>query len=92
MLLTLLLRSSYPYQQNNNMLYLCGLDEPDSALLIYHDKSGKVTSTLFVQENDAKNALWSGPRCGVHRALTHFGVEDVCHDNVVPRLTLICRL
>lgn len=65
---------SYPFQQNNNLLYLTGFDEP-GACLVLERSDDRITSTLFLQENDAHALLWEGPRCGTERAPEYFGVD-----------------
>lgn len=71
---------SYPFQQNNNLLYLTGIDEPDAILVMQKDLMGSVKTIAFVQENDQHSMLWSGPLCGVAKAKSHFGLDlvDFC--------------
>lgn len=68
---------SYPFQQNNNLLYLTGIDEPDAILVMQKDLMGRVKTIAFVQENDQHSMLWSGPLCGVAKAKSHFGLDLV---------------
>lgn len=66
---------SYPFQQNNNLLYLTGFDEPESCLVLERiDESIKFI--LFVKENDEHTMLWEGPRTGTNRARGHFCVDQ----------------
>lgn len=68
----------YPYQQNTNMLYLTGYDEPD-AILVMNTNNG--TSTLYCNQqisNDREFSLFSGASLGSERAVTELGL-DISH-------------
>lgn len=65
----------YPFQQNNNMLYLSGFDEPDACLVV-EKTDGGCASHMFLKENDPVASLWSGPRTGTARAVEELGVQQ----------------
>jgi Xaa-Pro aminopeptidase len=68
--------TEYPYRQDSNFYYLCGLKEDKAALLFVKDtKETKVY--LFVYKKDPKEELWSGKRLGVAMAKERFMVDDV---------------
>lgn len=67
---------SYPFQQNNNMYYLTGFNEPDSCLVIEKDATGHSVS-MFVMPNDEHSMLWSGPRAGLDGVRSFFGIQQV---------------
>lgn len=81
---------SYPFQQNNNLLYLTGIDEPDAILVMQKSAAGEVKSMAFVAENDEHALLWSGPVCGVSNAKSHFGLDLVASSKEEERDILIC--
>lgn len=62
---------SYPFQQNNNLLYFTGFNEPDCCLIV-----SKSSVAFFVSPNDEFNLLWSGPRAGVEGAKEIFGIQN----------------
>lgn len=68
---------SYPFQQNNNLCYLTGFDEPDAVLIIEKDSGGTVRESMFVTDNDEHSLLWSGPRNGISGTKSHFSVQSV---------------
>ncbi|KAG1936542.1 xaa-Pro aminopeptidase 3 [Pimephales promelas] len=66
----------YPFHQNQDFLYLTGIMEPDSALVMYG--SGKPEHTvLFVPRRDPGRELWDGPRSGKDGAAALTGLERV---------------
>lgn len=66
----------YPFHQNQDFLYLTGIMEPDSALVMYG--SGKPDQTvLFVPRRDPGRELWDGPRSGKDGAAALTGLERV---------------
>ena len=68
---------SYPFQQNNNLLYLTGFAEPDAVLAVEKDGRGEAQFRMFVEDNDSHTLLWSGPRNGIQGTRAHFGLESV---------------
>ena len=69
--------TEYPYRQNSNFYYLCGIEEPSSALLfVKTNKSSKVI--LFVQEKEPQFELWNGKVMGIKKARKRYEVDEVC--------------
>lgn len=66
----------YPFQQNNNLLYLTGFNEPESCLVLDKMPDSAVISRLFLKDNDEHSLLWSGPRTGTENAIEYFGVDQ----------------
>ncbi len=69
--------TEYPYRQNSNFYYLCGIEEPSSALL-FIKKGKKCRVVLFVKEKDATFELWNGKVTGVKKARKRYKVDEVC--------------
>ena len=72
----------YPFRQNTNFLYLCGFQEPDSALVLENIPGKDLPehkSTLFVAQRDPHRELWDGPRSGIDGALEFIGVDEAYH-------------
>lgn len=66
----------YPFHQNQDFLYLTGVLEPDSALVLYG--TGRPDNAiLFVPRRDPARELWDGPRSGKDGAAALTGVERV---------------
>ncbi|KAG1140816.1 hypothetical protein G6F37_008714 [Rhizopus arrhizus] len=76
----------YPFHQNTDFWYLCGFNEPDSALIlgihlhlqyIEKDKSKRgYKQTMFVPPKNAHAELWDGPRTGIQGAKEIFGADE----------------
>ncbi|XP_061158853.1 xaa-Pro aminopeptidase 3 isoform X1 [Syngnathus typhle] len=66
----------YPFHQNQDFLYLCGILEPDSALVL-HGKGRPDQAILFVPRRDPGRELWDGPRSGLDGAAALTGIERV---------------
>ncbi|ERE85374.1 putative Xaa-Pro aminopeptidase 3 [Cricetulus griseus] len=69
----------YTFHQDNNFLYLCGFQEPDS-ILVLQSCSGKQLPShkamLFVPQRDPGRELWDGPRSGSDGAIALTGVDE----------------
>ncbi|KAG1380929.1 hypothetical protein G6F61_003626 [Rhizopus arrhizus] len=67
----------YPFHQNTDFWYLCGFNEPDSALILEKDKSKRgYKQTMFVPPKNAHAELWDGPRTGIQGAKEIFGADE----------------
>uniref|UniRef100_G3VLC6 Xaa-Pro aminopeptidase 3 n=1 Tax=Sarcophilus harrisii TaxID=9305 RepID=G3VLC6_SARHA len=69
----------YVFHQDNNFLYLCGFQEPDS-ILVLQSLPGKELpahkAMLFVPRRDPSRELWDGPRSGADGAVALTGVDE----------------
>ncbi|XP_035577847.1 xaa-Pro aminopeptidase 3 isoform X2 [Zalophus californianus] len=69
----------YTFHQDNNFLYLCGFQEPDS-ILVLQSLPGKQLpahkAMLFVPRRDPSRELWDGPRSGTDGAIALTGVDE----------------
>lgn len=68
----------YPFQQSGSMLYMTGFNEPDAALAMVREKDGRMSSLLFMSVPDKISLEWEGPRCDASRAMSIFGMTEVC--------------
>lgn len=66
----------YPFHQNQDFLYLTGILEPDSALIL-HGRGRPDQAILFVPRRDPSRELWDGPRSGRDGAAALTGIERV---------------
>lgn len=66
----------YPFQPNNDFLYLTGFTEPESALLLLGSAKGPRT-ILFLRERREAEEQWVGERLGIKRAKRRFLVDEV---------------
>lgn len=64
----------YPYRQDNDLLYLTGFREPESAcLLVPGHPDGEFV--LFVRPRDREREVWTGHRAGVEGAVETYGAD-----------------
>ncbi|KAF8334979.1 peptidase M24 [Cantharellus anzutake] len=67
----------YKFRQSSDFLYLTGLLEPESAVILEKRTSGRgYHMSLFLRERDPKKELWDGPLTGVESAASLFGADD----------------
>lgn len=69
----------YIFHQDNNFLYLCGFQEPDSILVLQSLPGKQLPShkaILFVPRRDPSRELWDGPRSGTDGAIALTGVDE----------------
>lgn len=67
----------HPFQQNNDLLYLSGWNEPDSVLVIEKPDSSldNVLFHLIVPPKDRHAEQWEGQRTGVEGAIEIFNAD-----------------
>ncbi|BFZ56674.1 aminopeptidase [Savitreella phatthalungensis] len=71
----------HEFRQNANMMYLTGIDEPDTACVL---RTSDATSRgyemhVFCQPKDAEEESWNGARTGLDAAKTLFGADETHH-------------
>ncbi|KAJ3181574.1 hypothetical protein HDU85_003516 [Gaertneriomyces sp. JEL0708] len=68
----------YPFHQQTNMLYLCGANEPDCALVLQksHECARGYKMVLFVRPRDKAKEIWDGPRMGLQGALRFLQADE----------------
>ncbi|KAM9229836.1 xaa-Pro aminopeptidase 3 isoform 4-T5 [Dugong dugon] len=83
----------YTFHQDNNFLYLCGFQEPNSILVLQSLPGKQLPShkaMLFVPRRDPSRELWDGPRSGTDGAVALTGVDEAYpleeFQHLVPKL------
>ncbi|KAF0436943.1 peptidase M24 [Gigaspora margarita] len=67
----------YPFHQNTDFFYLCGFNEPDSAIVLEKNNSRRgYKMTMFVPPKNRCLEMWEGPRTGVLGAIDFFGADE----------------
>ncbi|XP_007502625.1 xaa-Pro aminopeptidase 3 isoform X4 [Monodelphis domestica] len=84
----------YTFHQDNNFLYLCGFQEPDSILVLQSLPDKELPAhkaVLFVPRRDPSRELWDGPRSGADGAVALTGVDEAFpleeFKHLLPKLT-----
>ncbi|MDQ7042441.1 MAG: aminopeptidase P N-terminal domain-containing protein, partial [Sulfurimonas sp.] len=80
--------TEYPYRQNSNFYYMCGLKEDNAALVIVK-KAKKSKTYLFVQKKDELLELWTGKRVGKKRAKEIYDVDSVFTTDIFDKKILL---
>ena len=65
------------FRQDNDFLFLTGIEVPDSWLLIESPVAGDPSLTLFMPERDPGSEQWTGPRPSMEAAREITGIADV---------------
>ncbi|HEX5790409.1 MAG TPA: aminopeptidase P N-terminal domain-containing protein [Luteolibacter sp.] len=67
-----------PFKQNANLLYLCGIDQEETILLLFPDaQSPRDREILFVKETSEWIAVWEGAKLTKEKAREVSGIERV---------------
>lgn len=68
----------HPFQQNNDLFYLSGWNEPDSVIVIEKPDSNleNVVFHMIVPPKDTHAELWEGPKTGVEGAREIFNADE----------------
>ena len=67
-----------PFRQNNDLLYLSGVDQEESILVIFPDASNPAhREILFVKETSELIAIWEGDKLTKKGATNQSGIETV---------------
>ncbi len=70
--------STMPFQQHRDILYLSGVDQEESILLMFPDAlEKKHREVLFVRETNEHIAVWEGEKLSKERATEVSGIETV---------------
>lgn len=69
---------SMPFRQNNDMLYLTGIDQEETVLLLFPDATNPAhREILFVRETNAEIAIWEGEKFTKEGARNHSGIATI---------------
>ena len=70
--------STMPFQQHRDILYLSGVDQEESILVIFPDaKDKKHREILFLKETSPKIAVWEGAKLNKEEAFDVSGIKTV---------------
>ncbi|MDB5258493.1 MAG: X-Pro aminopeptidase [Chitinophagaceae bacterium] len=69
---------TFPFRQNNDLFYLSGIDQEDSALVLFPDASEEKHKTiLFIKETNEHIAIWEGAKLNKSEARELSGIETI---------------
>lgn len=76
----------YPFQQNNNLFYLTGWNEPDSVMILEKttDNLDDVVLHMIVPPKDSFSEQWEGFRTGVEGVKEIFNADEATETSVLP--------
>jgi len=68
----------FPFRQNSDFFYLTGIDQENSALLMYKNADGSVFSCkLFIKKTDKTQEIWFGKKLHAEDAYNISGIKEV---------------
>lgn len=65
----------FPFRQNSDFFYLCGIDQEQSILVLCPDSAYK--EILFVRESDEHTVIWEGKKYSKEEATQVSGIKNV---------------
>ena len=67
-----------PFRQNNDLFWLCGVDQEESVLVIFPNHSdNNMREILFLKETNKKIAIWEGAKLTKEEAYSTSGIQTV---------------
>jgi len=70
--------STMPFQQHRDILYLCGVDQEESILVLFPDcPNPEHKEVLFLKETNAHIAIWEGAKLSKEEAFLTSGIKKV---------------
>lgn len=67
-----------PFRQNNDLLYLCGVDQEDTTLLLFPEAHNKnMREILFLKETSPEIAIWEGAKLTKEEATALTGIKTI---------------
>lgn len=69
--------SMYRYRPSSDLLYLTGLEEPESVLVLRPSAKENLRVTMFVRPRNEEREIWDGRRLGPEQAKEVLGVDQV---------------
>lgn len=77
----------HPWKQNSDLLYLCGIDQEDTILLIYPDcPIPKYREALFLKKTSELIAIWEGHKYTEAEAQEASGIQTIHWTDEFPAL------
>jgi Xaa-Pro aminopeptidase len=67
-----------PFRQNNDLFYLSGIDQEETALLLFPDaRNSNHREMLFVKETNEQIATWEGQKLSKEQATEVSGIQNI---------------
>ena len=67
-----------PFNQNNDLFWLCGVDQEESVLIIFPNHSdNNMREILFLKETNKEIAIWEGAKLNKEEAYNTSGIQTV---------------
>lgn len=76
---------SYPYTPNMNLVYLTGVDQPGTWLVIHRRAGMDIREDLFIDAYDETHARWIGTVLTKEEATERTGVEKISFNSTVEK-------
>jgi len=76
----------YPYVPSMNLVYLTGIDQPGTWLVIQRRRGGQIREDLFIAPYDEEHAKWVGRVLTKQEASSISGVENIAFNTGVEKI------
>jgi len=76
---------SYPYTPNMNLVYLTGVDQPGTWLVIHRRAGMDIREDLFIHAYDETHAKWIGSVLTKEEAVEQTGIEKISFNGTVEK-------
>ena len=74
----------YPFRQNSNFYYLCGINEPDLVMVLLIGKT--VKEYLFIPRQNETRKSWEGEKVSLDKARALSGISNVYYLDELVRM------
>lgn len=86
----------YPFRQNSDLFYLCGLDQPETILVLFPDCiKENFQEIAFIKRTDEYIAIWEGEKYSKEKARQVSGVKKIYWlddmDQILNELILLAK-
>jgi Xaa-Pro aminopeptidase len=84
----------FPFRQNSDLFFLCGLDQEETVLVLFPDcvKEG-FQEIAFIKRSDERSTIWEGKKLSKEEARARSGLEKIYWlDEMEPLLTELILL
>lgn len=69
---------TFPFRQNNDLFYLCGIDQEDTVLALFPDHSeAAMREVLFIRETNETLKIWEGEKLSEYEARDLSGIQTI---------------
>ena len=81
----------YPFRQNSDLYYLCGIDQEETILLLFPNcPNASLREVLFIKQTDERTQIWEGDKYSIEEARQISGIKNIkwveSFDSIIPEI------